>query len=146
MVVNRLKKSAHFIPVMSTYTAEDYARIFINEIVCLYGILLSIKSDRGKQFTSRYWSSFQEGLGTKVKLSTNFYPKTDGQAEHTIQTVEDILRDCIIDFKGNWDNHLPLVELPHPYPWLLMKPCMVGVVGLLLDFLKWLSVFFFVPI
>ena len=101
-----LSKSAHFIPIKSSLSAEYYARIFIDGIVCHHGIPLSIISDRGAQLTSRFWRSFQEGLGTKVKLSTAFQPLTDGQAEHTIQTLEDILRACIIDFKGNWDKHL----------------------------------------
>ena len=52
-------------------------------------------------------------LGTKVKLSTTFHPQTDGQAEHTIQTLKDILKACIIDFKGSWDTHLPLVEFAY---------------------------------
>ena len=52
----------------------------------------------------------KEGLGTNVKLSTAFHPQTDGQEECTFQTLEDMLRAYIIDFKGNWDKHLPLVE------------------------------------
>ena len=84
MIVDRLTKSAYFIPIKSTYLAEDYARIFIDEIVCRHGILLSIISDRGEQFTYRFWRSFLEGLGTKVKLSTSFHPQTDGQVERTI--------------------------------------------------------------
>ena len=67
----------------------------------------------GSQFTSRFWRSFQEGLGTKVKLSTTFHPQTDGQADRTIQNLEDMLRACIIDFKGNWDKRLPLVEFAY---------------------------------
>lgn len=63
---------------------EDYARIFIDEIVCRHGILLSIISDRGAQFTSTFWWSFREGMCTKVKLSTAFHPQTDGQAERSI--------------------------------------------------------------
>ena len=113
MIVDRLTKSAHFIPVKYTYLAEDYARIFIYEIVCLHGLPLSIISDRGAQFTSRFWRSFQKGLGTNVKLSIAFHPQMDGQAEHTIQTLEDMLRACIVDFKGNWDKHLPLVEFSY---------------------------------
>ena len=66
MVEDRLTKFANFIPIKSTYSAEDYARIFINEIVCRHGIPLSIKSDRGAQFKSKFWGSFQKGLGTKV--------------------------------------------------------------------------------
>ena len=57
--------------------------------------------------------SFQEGLGTKVKLSTSFHPQMDGQAKCTIRTLEHMLRACIIDFKGNWDKHMPLVEFAY---------------------------------
>ena len=107
--MDRLTKSACFILVKSSYLAEDYARIFLDEIVCRHSIPLSIILDRGAQFTSRFWRSFQKGLGTTVKLSTTFHPQTDGQADLTIQTLEDILRACIIDFKGSWDRYLPLV-------------------------------------
>ena len=85
----------------------------IDKIVCRHGIPLSIILDRGAQFTSRFWRSFQKGLGTKVKLSNTFHPQMDGQAERTIQTLECMLRACIIDFKGNWEKHLPLVEFAY---------------------------------
>ena len=87
-----------------------------------------------------------------MKLSTTFHTQTDGQAERTIQTVEDTLRACIIDFKGNCDKHLPLVEFSYnnsfclSIPWLPIKPCMVRGVGLLLDGLKWVIHRFLVPI
>ena len=68
--------------------------IFIDEIVCHHGIPLSIISDRGAQFTSRFWRSFQEGLGTKVKLSITFHSQMDGQEEHTIQTLEEDRGSC----------------------------------------------------
>ena len=97
----------------STYRAEDYARLYIDEIVRWHGIPLSIISDRGSQFTSHFWRSFQKSLGTQVKLSTVFHPQTDGQAERTIQTFEDMLRACVIDFRGNWDDHLPLIEFSY---------------------------------
>ena len=74
VVVDRWTKYAHFIPIKSTYLTEDYARIFIDEIVCRHGILLSIVSDRGDQFKSRFWRSFQKRWGKKVKLSTGFHP------------------------------------------------------------------------
>ena len=111
--MDRLTKSAHLIPVKSTYRAEDYARLYIDEIVRWHGIPLSIISDRGAQFTSHFWRSFQKSLGTQVKLSTAFHPQTDGQAARTIQTLEDMLRACVIDFRGNWDNHLPLIEFSY---------------------------------
>ena len=84
MVVDRLTKSSHFIPVRSIYLVEDYRRIIIDEIVCCHGIPLSIISDMGAQFTSRFQRLLQKGLGTKVKLSIAFHPQMDGQAEHTI--------------------------------------------------------------
>ena len=75
------------IPVKSSYSAEDYKRIFLDDIVCRHGIPLSIISDQGAQSTSTFWKSFQKLLGTKVKLSTASHPLTDGQAKHTIQTI-----------------------------------------------------------
>ena len=92
---------------------EDYAKLYINEIVRLHGVPLSIISDMGPQFTSHFWKSFQKGLGTQVNLSTTFHPQTDGQAERTIQTLEDMLRACVIDFKGSWDDHLSLIEFSY---------------------------------
>ena len=111
VVVDRLTKSAHFIPVKSTYSTMDYTRIFIDYIVCLHSIPLSIILDRVAQFTYRFWWSFQKGLGTKVKLRTAFPPQTDGQANHTIQTIEDMLKSCVIYFMGNCN--LPLVEFSY---------------------------------
>ena len=111
--VYRLTKSARFIPVKSSYSAEDYARILLDEIVFRHGISLSIMSDWGAQFTSRFWRSFQKGLGTTVKLSPAFHPQMDCHLECTIQTLEDMLRSCIIDFKGNWDKYFPLVEFSY---------------------------------
>ncbi|XP_070057278.1 uncharacterized protein [Nicotiana tomentosiformis] len=113
VIVDRLTKSAHFLPVKTTYTAEDYAKLYIKEIVRLHGVPVSIISDRGAQFTANFWRSFQKGLGTQVNLSTAFHPQTDGQAERTIQTLEDMLRACVLDFKGNWDDHLALIEFAY---------------------------------
>ena len=91
VVVDRLTKSFHFIPVKSTYSAEDYARIFIDEIVCHHGIPLSIISDRGAQFTSRFWRSFQKGLVTKVKLRTAFHLQMGGKAKCTLRICLDLV-------------------------------------------------------
>ena len=78
VIVDRMTKSAHFLPVKTTYNAEDYAKLYVKELVHLHGVPRSIISDRGPQFTSHFWKSFQRGLGTKVKLSTTFHPQTDG--------------------------------------------------------------------
>nr|AAV31171.1 Putative polyprotein, identical [Solanum tuberosum] len=109
VIVDRMTKSAHFLPVKTTNSAEDYAKLYIQEVVRLHGVPISIISNRGAQF----WKFFQKGLGLNVNLSTAFHPQTDGQAERTIQTLEDMLRACVIDFKGNWDDHLPLIEFAY---------------------------------
>ncbi|KAH0692437.1 hypothetical protein KY285_019534 [Solanum tuberosum] len=80
VIVDRVTKSSRFLAVKTTDSAEDYAKLYINEIVRLHGVPLSIISDRGPQFTSHFWKSFQKGLGTQVNLSTTFHPQTDGQA------------------------------------------------------------------
>ena len=95
VVINRLTKSAHFLPVKTSYTADQYADIYIQEIVRLHGIPKTIVSDRGSVFTSRFWRSLQQAMGTKLSLSTVFHPQTDGQSERTIQILEDMLRVCL---------------------------------------------------
>ena len=74
---------------------------------------MSIIPDRGPPFTSHFWKFFQKGLGIQVNLSTTFHPQTDGQAERTIHTLEDMLRACVIDFEGSWDDHIPLIEFAY---------------------------------
>ena len=95
VIVDRLTKFAHFLPVRITYTAAQYAKIFLDRIVSLHGVLISIVSDRGTQFTSKFWESFQKALGTQLRFSIAFHPQTDGQSEKTIQTLEDMLRACV---------------------------------------------------
>jgi hypothetical protein len=87
VVVDTLTKSAHFIPVHTTYQELDIARVFISEIVRLHGIPKNIISDRGLVFTGRFWTSFQEALGTQLNFSTAYHPETDGQTERTNQTL-----------------------------------------------------------
>ncbi|GJS19051.1 putative reverse transcriptase domain-containing protein [Tanacetum coccineum] len=82
-------------------------------IVARHSVLISIISDRDSHFTSRFWKSMQEALGTRLDMSTAYHPQTDGQSERTIQTLEDMLRACILDFRGSWDVHLPLVEFSY---------------------------------
>ncbi|KAH0644818.1 hypothetical protein KY284_032702 [Solanum tuberosum] len=94
-------------------SVEDYAKLYINEIVRLHGFPLSIISDRGPQFTSHFWKSFQKGLGTQVNLSRTFHPQTDGKAERTIETLEKMLRDSVIDFKDSWNDQLSLIEFAY---------------------------------
>ncbi|KAD7479850.1 hypothetical protein E3N88_02986 [Mikania micrantha] len=113
VIVDRLTKSAHFIPIRESYSSEKMAEVYVKEIVSRHGILVTIVSNRDTRFTSHFWKNFQEELGTKLLLSTAYHPQTDGQSERTIQTLEDMLRACIIDFGGSWDNYLPLAEFSY---------------------------------
>ncbi|GJR71489.1 putative reverse transcriptase domain-containing protein [Tanacetum coccineum] len=113
VIVDRLTKSAHFLPIREDYKTEKLARIYINEIVARHGVPVSIISDRDGRFASHLWQALQEALGTKLHMSTAYHPETDGQSERTIQTLEDMLRACVMDFGGSWDAHLPLVEFSY---------------------------------
>nr|GEX77868.1 putative reverse transcriptase domain-containing protein [Tanacetum cinerariifolium] len=113
VIVDRLTKSAHFLPMKTTDSMEKLIRLYLKEIVCRHGVPISIISDRDFKFTSRFWRSLQGALGTRLDMSTAYHPETGGQSERTIQTLEDMLRACIIDFGGSWDRHLPLVEFSY---------------------------------
>ncbi|KAI3680701.1 hypothetical protein L6452_35475 [Arctium lappa] len=113
VIVDRLTKSAHFLPIKETYSLETLARLYIDEIVTRHGVPSSIVSERDARFTSTFWRSLQRELGSQLKLSTAYHPQTDGQSERTIQTLEDMLRACVIDFKGSWEIHLPLIEFSY---------------------------------
>ena len=88
VVVNRLTKSAHFLPFKTTYSMEKLGSIYVAEIVQLHGVPMSIVSDRDSQLTSKFWTSLQNALGTKLNFSITFHPQIDGQSERTIQTLE----------------------------------------------------------
>ncbi|KAH9792392.1 hypothetical protein KPL71_004095 [Citrus sinensis] len=100
VIVDRLTKSAHFLARKSTDNVGQLAKLFIKEIVRLHGVPVSIVSDRDPLFTSRFWASLHKELGTKLRFSTAFHPQTDGQSERTIQTLEDMLRACVLDLSG----------------------------------------------
>ncbi|GJT40263.1 putative reverse transcriptase domain-containing protein [Tanacetum coccineum] len=113
VIVNRLTKSAHFILINEKFKMERLTRLYLKEIVCRHGVPVSIISDRDPRFASRFWTSLQKSLGTNLDMSTAYHPETDGQSERTIQTLEDMLRTCVIDFGSGWDKHLPLAEFSY---------------------------------
>ncbi|GKC87651.1 putative reverse transcriptase domain-containing protein [Tanacetum coccineum] len=92
VIVDRLTKSAHFLPIREDYKTEKLARIYINEIVARHGVPVSIISDRDGRFASHLWQALQKALGTKLNMSTAYHPETDGQSDRTIQTLKDMLR------------------------------------------------------
>ena len=101
VVVDRLMKSAHFLPVSNDDSLDKLAQLYVDEIVRIHGVPISIVSDRDPRLTSRFWSSLQDAMRTRLQFSTTFHPQTDGQSEITIQTLEDMLRACMIEFKGS---------------------------------------------
>nr|GEX37860.1 hypothetical protein [Tanacetum cinerariifolium] len=112
VVVDRLTKSAHFLLMKETDPMEKLARLYLKEVVTRHGILVSIICD-DPRFTSNFWKAFQKAMGTRLDMSTAYHPETDGQSERTIQTLEDMLRACVIDFGNGWERHLPLVEFSY---------------------------------
>ena len=100
VVVDRLTKSAHFIPVRTDFSLDKLAELYVSQIVRLHGVPISIVSDRDPRFTSRFWKKLQEALGTKLHFSTAFHPQTDGQSKRIIQILEDMLRCCILESSG----------------------------------------------
>ena len=111
--MDRLTKSAHFLALRVGYSLEKLATIYIQEIVRLHGVPVSIVSDRDSRFIAKFWKSLHKALGTKLNFSIAFHPQTDGKSERTIQTLEDMLRACAIDLQGTWDEHLPLDEFAY---------------------------------
>ena len=89
------------------------AELYVDEIVKLYGVPVSIVSNRDPKFTSRFWPKLQKALGTSLHFSTAFHLQTDGQFERTIQTLEDMLRAYILDFKESWVKYLSLTEFAY---------------------------------
>ncbi|GKC85437.1 putative reverse transcriptase domain-containing protein [Tanacetum coccineum] len=98
VIVDRLTKSAHFLPIWENDPLDKLARLYLNKIVARHGIPASIIYDRDGRFTSNFWRSFQKDLGTYISMSTAYHPESDGQSERTIQTLEDMLCACVIDF------------------------------------------------
>ncbi|GJY89705.1 putative reverse transcriptase domain-containing protein [Tanacetum coccineum] len=113
VIVDRLTKSAHFLPMKETDSMEKLTRQYLKEVVSRHGVLVLIISDQDSKFTSHFWKSLNEALGTQLDMSTAYHSQTDGQSERTIQTLEDMLRACVMDFGKGWDRHLPLVEISY---------------------------------
>nr|GEV24517.1 putative reverse transcriptase domain-containing protein [Tanacetum cinerariifolium] len=124
VIVDRLTRSAHFLHIREDYKMDRLARLDLNEIVARRGVPISIILDHDSRFTSMFWQSMQEALGTRLDISTAYHPQTDGQSEHIIKNLEDMLRACVLDFVGSWDVHLPLVKFS--YNWYeLIRPELV---------------------
>ena len=135
VIVDRLTKVAHFLPVKSDRDAPKLAQLFMKEVVRLHGVPKTIVSDRDTIFTSRFWRSFQEALGSELCMSTAYHPQSDGQTEAINKVLEDMLRAYVLDQGGSWEEHLHLAEFTYnnsfqntigmaPYEALYGKPCL----------------------
>jgi hypothetical protein len=134
VTVDRLTKSAHFIPVAMTYRVRQYAELYISHIVRYHGIPKTIISDRGSIFVAHFWEQLHECLGTHLIRSSAYHPQTDGQMERVNQIIEDMLRAWILTDGRKWDKHLPLAEFSYnncyqesirmsPFEALYGQPC-----------------------
>ena len=113
VVVDKLCKAAHFIPVKTTYKDPNFANIFLKQIFRLHGILKVIISDRDPKFTGNFWKSLFKGLNTTLNFSTSFHSHTDGHDERLNQVLEDLLRMHVKEQPGKWEDYLHLVEFAY---------------------------------
>ncbi|GJR21854.1 hypothetical protein Tco_0970381 [Tanacetum coccineum] len=134
VIVDRLTRSTYFLEIREDYSMEKLARLYIDEIVARHGIPTSIISDMDGRFTLRFWQTMRKASGTHLDMITAYYPQTDGQSERIIQTLEDMLRVCVIDFGRSWNIHLQLAEFSYnnsyyssircaPYESLYRRKC-----------------------
>ncbi|KAD5960518.1 hypothetical protein E3N88_11990 [Mikania micrantha] len=113
VVVDILTKSAHFLPIRESYSSERLAEIFVNEILARHGVSISIVYDRDTHFTSIFCKRFRDAMGSKLLINMTYRPQTDGQSEMNIQTLEDMLQACAVDYEGNWNKHKPLAKFSY---------------------------------
>jgi hypothetical protein len=113
VIVDRLTKVAHFIPVKTTFETHKLVELYIDNILELHGASKSIVSDRGPQFTAKFWRSLHKAMGTDLHYSSAFHPQTDGQTERVNQVLEDLLRACVLTYGSDWEKSLPYVEFSY---------------------------------
>jgi hypothetical protein len=113
VIVDRLTKSAHFIPVSTTYRVRHYAELYLSHIVRYHGIPKTIIFDRGSIFVAWFWEQLHDCLSTRLIRCSAYHPQTEGQTERVNQIIEDMLRACALSDGLKWDRHLPLVEFSY---------------------------------
>jgi transposase InsO family protein len=113
VIIDHFSKVAHFIPIKTTYKGAKLAELYITRIMCLHGVPKKIVSDRGTQFTSRFWEKLHEVLDTRLNFSSTHHPQTDGQTERVNQILKDMLRACALKDSKSWDKCLPYAEFSY---------------------------------
>jgi hypothetical protein len=110
VIVDRLTKVAHFVPVKTTYSSAKLAELYMSRIVCLHGVPKKIMLNRGSEFMSKFWEKLHESVDTKLNFSSAYHPQTEGQTKRTNQILEDMLRACALKYGKSWDKSLPYAE------------------------------------
>jgi IS30 family transposase len=113
VIVDRLTKVAHFLPVKANYSVSRLAELYVDNILKLHGAPRSIVSDRGPQFTTQFWKSLHASMGIELNYSTSFHPQTDGQTERVNQVLEDLLRACVLTYGSDWEKSLSYAEFSY---------------------------------
>jgi transposase InsO family protein len=113
VIVGRLTKVAHFIPVKTTYSRLQLSELYMSRIVYLHGMLKKIVSDRGTQFTSKFWERLHETWDTQLHFSSAYHPQTNGQIERVNQILEDILRAYALQYGRSWDKSLSYADFSY---------------------------------
>ena len=113
VIVDKLRKSAHFIPIKSNYKVVNIAKIFLKEIFRLHGVPKMVISVKDVRFTSNFWKFLFAGLETKINFNLSYHPQTDGQTERTNQIIEDMLRMYVMERPTKWEYYLHLVEFTY---------------------------------
>jgi hypothetical protein len=113
VIIDRLTKITHFLPVKTDHLVAVYVQLYIARILSLHGVPKTIVSDCGPQFVSKFWEALHKSLGTKLLHSSAYHPQTSGQTERVTQILEDLLRACFLEFPQKWDECLPLAEFSY---------------------------------
>jgi hypothetical protein len=113
VIMDRLTKVAHFIPVETTYSRLQLTELYMSRIVCLHGVPKKIVSDRGTQFTLKFWEMMHKALDTQLRFSSTYHPQTDCQTERVNQILEDMLRACALQYRRRWDKSLSYDEFSY---------------------------------
>jgi hypothetical protein len=113
VLVDRLTKVAHFIPLKTTFSRPQLAELYISRIVCLHGVLKKIVSDTWSKFTLTFWERFHETLDTQLNFNSANHPQTDGQTERVNQILEDMLKACGLQYGRSWDKSLSYAEFSY---------------------------------
>lgn len=113
VTVDKLTKMAHSLLIKNTSTLGKLEKLCIKETVRLHGVSMTIVSNRDPRFMSSIYKALQKAMGTRLSFCTTYHQQMDGKSERTIQTLEDMLRTCVLDFKDNWDQSPPLIEFAY---------------------------------